>query len=208
MKGILSHYTQLPVLLGILEQKKIVLGSPDNWEDKTDRNILMKYARRKGENIRVMCLTELPEDKYDSILHWKIYAPGISGCRIDFNKDMMIKIAKSHGAEIKEVKYTDYIDRKKTENPQIIPFLKRCPYSPEYEWRIIWTGKENKDFELDISDFLEKKIIWKVKLSAELPKNLAVSLRSFLQKKYKIEANQSWINQDQEWEYRAKKGIT
>jgi hypothetical protein len=120
----------------------------------------------------------------------------------------MIEIAKSHGAEIKKVKYTDYIDRKETENPQTIPFLKRCPYSPEYEWRIVWTGKENKDFELDISDFLEKKIIWKVKLSAELPKNLAKSLRFFLQKKYKIEVSQSWINQDPEWEYRAKKGIT
>ncbi|MDR3000875.1 MAG: DUF2971 domain-containing protein [Fibromonadaceae bacterium] len=205
---ILSHYTQFPVLLNILEYKKIVLGNPENWDDKTDKNIV-EYEKNKYEKktIRALCLTEFTELGYDNILHWKIYAAGKSGCRIDFDKEMLEEVVKSHKAEIGKVKYlnSEALKKKPKNLPKNPLFLKRNSYSAENEWRIVWIDKENKKFELNISKYFKKGIIKCIRLSPDLPEDLAKKLCSFLKKKYKIKFVHSWILQNPNWEREARK---
>ena len=213
--ALLSHYTQLPVLLDILERKRIVLGNPDAWDDKTDANMLKKYAESKNmDNIRLLCLTENPDGMNDNILHWNAYASGKAGCRINFDKKKLLKIAREQGAVLKEI---DYLNSEELENQpdkwrRKLPFLKRSPYAFENEWRVMWLGtlKKDEDFELDISKELSGGLIKSVRLSPELPKSLAKNLRSFLEKRYKkyrIKFVQSWVLQNPDWERTVKKSL-
>jgi len=212
---LLARYTQFPVLLDILERKRIVLGNPDAWDDKTDANILKEYAKRKSVNdIRLLCLTENPDSMKDNILHWNTYASGKSGCRIDFDKRKLLKIAREQGTVLKKIDYLNREELKKLPEKwrRKLPFLKRSPYTFENEWRIMWLGtlKKGEDFELDISKGLSSGLIKSVRLSPELPKNLAKNLRSFLEERYEkygINFVQSWVHQDPEWERLAKKSL-
>ena len=208
---ILSHYTQFPVLLDILEREKIVLGNPASWDDKTDFRILEKYAEAKGKDIKVraLCLTKLPKGISDSVLHWKIYAPGKSGCRIDFDKEILEKIIKQSEATLERVDYlrTEELETQPEKWLKKTLFLKRSPYTYEYEWRILWFGKLNKgkEFELDIPEADFKNLIKRIKLSPALPKSLADSTRAFLEKHFKIKSIHSWLSADPNWERLAEK---
>jgi len=207
---ILSHYTQFPILLDILERKKIVLGNPANWDDKTDFEILKEYANKK--KMRALCLTEFPKGIFDNILHWKIYAPGKSGCRIDFDKKMLKNIIEKHKATLKRITYlsTDELKTKPKKKQGKPPFLKRSPYIYENEWRILWLGELEKDseFELAIPKIDLPNLIKCVRLSPELPESLARNLCAFLKKRYKIKAVHSWISKNPDWERSVKKSLT
>jgi len=207
----LSHYTQFPILLDILLQKRIVFGNPDNWDDKTDSRILKKYADVMEENVGVLCLTEFPEGIYDNILHWKIYAPGKSGCRIDFDREILERIVKQQGATLEKIYYlnTEELESKPEKWYKKPPFLKRSPYTYEHEWRILKFGKLEKDsyFKLDISKCFTK-IIKGIRLSPELPKNVAKNLRPFLESKCKRKCVRSWISENPDWEQRIIKSLT
>jgi len=210
---VLSHYTQFPVLLDILERKKIVLGNPASWDDKTDFGILDEYAKAAGmEDARVLCLTEFPKGISDNILHWKIYAPGKSGCRIDFDKETLENIIKKQGAALKQIDYlsTEELETQPEKWQGKPPFLKRSPYTYEHEWRILWLGslKKDSEFELDIPQRAFSSLIKCVRLSPELPKGLARNTRAFLQKHYKIKSVHSWISQNPDWERTVKKSLT
>jgi len=206
---ILSHYTQFPVLLGILLRKKIVFGNPKYWEDKTDSEILTEYAGAKQKEIRVLCLTEFPNGIRDNILHWKVYAPSKSGCRIDFDKKILKQITKQQNAVLKKVAYisTDELKAKPNKKLANLLFLKRIPYIYENEWRILWKGnlEENSEFELNISKIPLSNLIKCVRLSPELSKNVAESICAFLNKRYKIKTVSSWIFQNPNWKRQAKK---
>lgn len=207
---ILSHYTQFPVLLDILNRQKLVLGNPSAWDDKTDFCILKEYANSR--DVRVLCLTKHPDIAKDNILHWKIYAPGKSGCRIDFDKKLLENAAKEQSATLKKIEYLSSmgLEEQPAKWKGKLPFLKRSPYTFENEWRIIWIGnlKKDCDFELDISKLISKGIIKSIKLSPELPKNLAKNMCSFLKgayKKYGINYAQSWLYRNPDWERTVKK---
>ncbi|MDR2731959.1 MAG: DUF2971 domain-containing protein [Fibromonadaceae bacterium] len=213
MDKILSHYTQFHVLVDILHKKHIVFGNPCNWEDKTDYKILREYAEELGlgdEDIRALCFTELPKKLYDSILHWKIYAPGKAGCRIDFDKNILKNVIEQHGLELKKMDYLNTEDLEK--HPEKWhgkpPFLKRSPYNYEHEWRVLRLGKLKKDdvFELNIENVFSK-IIKCVKLSPDMPRKLAKNLRDFIND-YGIKAEHSWICENPEWERIVKKSLT
>jgi len=190
------------------------LGNPANWSDKTDFRVLDEYAKTMGmKDIRVLCLTEFQKSiQHDNILHWKIYAPSKSGCRIDFDKEMLKKIAKKQGATLKQIDYlsTEELETQPEKWQGKPPFLKRSPYIYENEWRILWLGnlKKDSDFELDISPKAFSSLIKCVRLSPELPKNLARNIRVFLQKYYKIKSVHSWISENPDWERTVKKSLT
>ena len=207
----LSHYTQFPVLIDILERKKIVFGNPAGWDDKTDYQILREYAG-EGKDIRILCLTEFPKGISDNILHWKIYAPGKSGCRIDFDREVFEKVIKRHGVILKQIDYlsTEELETQPKKWKGKPPFLKRSPYVYENECRALWLGnlRKNCDFELDIPQRTFSKLIKCVRLSPYLPKNLAINLRAFLKKHYKIKSVHSWICENPEWERLVKNSLT
>jgi hypothetical protein len=199
MPEILSHYTQLSTLLCILEQKRIVFGNPKYWEDKTDSKTLEEYAKYNKKDIRALCFTEFPEGSYDNILHWKSYASGKSGCRIDFYMEFMEKVIKEHkNVYFEKVDYLS-VGKFKSEaakRKDKLFFLKHNSYASENEWRAVWVGtpEKNKEFELDIAKYFPR-IIKRIRLSPEVPKHI----RFFLKKHFKIESVNSWIFENPEW---------
>jgi len=208
----LSHYTSIPALLYILSKGKIVFGDPDKWEDRTDVKALeyvLKHITSKSKdkniNIRALCLTNFPEDMYDNILHWKIYTPEKAGCRIDFDMKLLEEAVNKSKAKMKEVEYLsskaikEKLKGKSEYSPIDTSFIKHKSYSFENEWRIIWFGKA-KIFRLNISKFLKKGIIKKVKFSSDLPEAVAKNLRSILKKENgKIKFEHSQISSNPSW---------
>jgi len=188
---LLAHYTQIPVLLDVLKRKKLVLSNPENWEDKSDVALLKHYAHK--DNIRVLCFKEL-KGHQDSILHWKAYADGMSGCRIDFDFEKLSQAAKAIKAKLGKVEYFG----PSIQNAIELPFVKRASYAGEQEWRIVWKGKLKTEQELSI----KKGAIDRITFSAKMPRSLFDRIKVFLKDELKVNFNisQSQIFENERWE--------
>jgi hypothetical protein len=193
---LLAYYTQFPVLFDIIKRKKFVLCNYKNWEDKSDVALLKDYAQK--EQVRVLCFKKLSENRQDSIHHWKAYADGMSGCRIDFNFEMLKQAAVAIKATLGEVKYSGVGNLRKGIE---LPFIKRASYEGEQEWRIVWKGNlktENTEKELTIKEGLINRITF----SANMPLSLFNRIKNFLKYKLRVEFDiyQSTIFKNEKWE--------
>ena len=64
----LNRFTTLPILLDLLERKKLTLLNPILWEDKNDSEIILEYKKRKNiKNLFALCFSHNDE----TIHHWK-----------------------------------------------------------------------------------------------------------------------------------------
>ena len=147
-KPYLRRYMQLPQALHMLSQKLLNLGDTRYWEDRSEAALFEKYRLKKDlEGVLALCFTEAPETNH----HWKIYAGGVSGICIEFDKAGLIKAFDrdkrlSHGS----VDYLKIVDAPKY-SPQVDrwPFVKRLPFSDEKEYRVIYNDVDGiKFFEL------------------------------------------------------------
>lgn len=196
----LNRYTTLPVLLDLLERKKLVLLDPKSWEDKNDSEVLLEYKKRKSINkLFVLCFSYGQE----TIHHWKSYSNGISGCCVEFDAKALRKIFK----KIEHLRYgiVKYKKVKDVEAKSIpldeMPFTKRWPYRCEEEFRIIWEGKTKSEFyEIPI----ELNVIKKITISQQMPKQVFITIRNYLKTAFKdpekrinrstLYENKRWIN--------------
>ncbi len=99
----LSRYTKLPVLIDLLIRKKLVLLSPDKWEDRNDAEVMLEYKRRKKlRHLYAICFSEGDE----TIHHWESYSKGSSGCCIEFDREALLsQVKKVKGIQAGLVKY-------------------------------------------------------------------------------------------------------
>jgi hypothetical protein len=134
--------------------------------------------------------------------HWKIYASGMSGVCIEFDKDKLIDaIIALHGVKSKVVSYKWIMDARK-DKPKIsdLPFLKRKPYEDEEEFRIIYSDKSQIMQTYDIS--ITPKFINKITLSPFLPKTLFKSVETAIWNIEKCDALRivrSTLLENEEW---------
>ena len=164
----------------MLKRKRLVLLTPESWEDKNDTEILSVYKERKGVNkLFVLCFSEGDE----TIHHWKAFADGISGCCVEFNQQKLIRLIKrtaerTSGIRYRMVKYKKISELKDGQiNVEEIPFTKRWPYRCEAEFRIIWEGDTAEDFyeiEFDLS------IISKITISQRMPHHVYQTIKNHL----------------------------
>ncbi len=165
----LSRYTDLPSLFHILQEKKLTLLAPSNWEDKNDTEFLLNYKKAyELKSILALCLTSAPETYH----HWKSFASSPSGVRINFKyQELHNCVQKFPNAQMKEV---SYISLNKKENFPLqkkdLPFIKRLPYRHEQEIRLLWESK-NEEREC-ISIPVDLLAIEKIMLSPWLPSAL------------------------------------
>ncbi|MEK7297596.1 MAG: hypothetical protein AAB069_06805, partial [Planctomycetota bacterium] len=196
----LFRYTTLPVLLDLLRRKKIVLLDPSTWEDRNDAEIILEYKKKKKiSKLFAICFSTGEE----TIHHWKTYADGISGCRIDFDGNKLLSKFK----DIDEVQYGKVTYKKTTDLEKMdlkidhIPFLKRWPYRCENEYRVIWEGKTQQEkIEIDI----DLHSINKITISQQMPSDVSDSIKELLHEKFKnpdqkiirstLYENKKWIN--------------
>jgi hypothetical protein len=139
----LRRYTSLPQLLQILQTGTLTLLDPKYWDDKNDATLIEKYCKKqKLKKVLALCFAESSETYH----HWKVYAEGIAGVCIEFNKARLLKAvrAQKKGLRSGSVKYVK-VDKLASYQAKVSdwPFIKRRPYEGEKEFRIIY--EENSD---------------------------------------------------------------
>ena len=100
---ILNRYTNLPIALDILVQRRVTLLSPETWEDRNDAFYLERY--REEKNLRTLvaiCFSARGETFH----HWKVFSSGSSGVCIEFDKNRLLKaFPSSRGFRYGEIEY-------------------------------------------------------------------------------------------------------
>ncbi|MCO6149264.1 hypothetical protein [Flavobacterium sp. NRK1] len=196
----LNRYTTLPILLDMLERKKLTLLNPILWEDRNDAEIILEYKNRKGvDNLFALCFSHNDE----TLHHWKTYSNGPSGCVIEFDaKKLFAILNKIPGLKHGVVDYKKLPEIEKTKvEINAMPFTKRWPYRVEEEYRIIYETNEKMDFfEIDIP----LNIIRKVTISQQMPQQIYNTIKEHLKGTSKnpdgrisrstLYENKRWIN--------------
>ena len=195
----LNRFTTLPILLDILQRKKLTLLNPNLWEDRNDAEIINEYKiRKKITSVFALCFSHDDE----TIHHWKTYANGPSGCVIEFDAEKLFKVLNN----IPGLKHSkvEYKKMNSIRSNQIvvdkIPFTKRWPYRCEEEYRILYETNEKMDFfEIDIP----LETIRTVTISQQMPKQIYNTIKTYLRDSGKNEGrisqstlykNTIWIN--------------
>ncbi len=196
----LRRYMQLPQALHMLSKRFLNLGDTRYWEDRSEAAIFERYRiEKKLKGVLALCFTESPETNH----HWKIYADGVSGVCIEFDKAGLIKEFDRdkrllHGS-VDYVKienadgYRGKIDR--------WPFVKRLPFKDEKEYRVIYNDADGiKIFELGF----DLNHINRIHLSPWILRNVYESVEALIRgipgcsglriSRTTLLENQRWIN--------------
>ena len=142
----LSHYTQLPYLLKILNEKKLKLSDTEGFKDPVDRGWTRSYKEKKGTTkLFIICFTWETE----LINHWQTYAKGKFGCYLSFDAPKLIEAAAQQGIKCGFIRYRKRIASKSPEETpaEEIPFSKAWAYRSEYEYRFVSDEKSYLTFD-------------------------------------------------------------
>ena len=134
----LRRYTSLPQLLQILQTESLTLLDPKNWDDKNDGALIEKYCKKKKlKKVLALCFAESSETYH----HWRVYAEGVAGVCIEFDKDRLLPVLRAQKKCLRygSVKYVQ-VDQLATYQTKVNdwPFIKRLPYQGEKEFRILY----------------------------------------------------------------------
>lgn len=198
----LNRFTTLPILLDLLERKKLTLLDPKLWDDKNDSEIILEYKRRKGlKNLFAVCLSMGDE----TIHHWKTFSNGTSGCLIEFDAKKLFSILGTvPNLRHKKVTYRKLADVEHKDTVihlDDIPFTKRWPYRCEEEYRIIVeSNNEDTFFEIDIP----LDVVRKITISQQMPEPIYKTIKGYLKglrgnpesriSRSTLYENKRWIN--------------
>jgi hypothetical protein len=196
----LNRFTTLPVLLDLLQRKKLVLLDPELWEDRNDSEVIKHYKEKKSINkLFALCFSYGDE----TIHHWKAYSNGSCGCCIEFNAKELFKILeKINNVKHAKVEYKKLQDAEANGVPlDEMPFKKRWPYRCEEEYRIILeTDTGNNFYEIDIN----LDIIQRITISQQMPEQIYQTIKNYLKKakgdpdskisRSTLYENKRWIN--------------
>ena len=198
----LNRFTTLPFLFDMLFRKQLTLLNPDSWEDYNDRITVKAYKNKVNANsIYALCLTY----KSETVHHWNAFANGPSGCCIEFDyqklKALLDKKPNVRHSKSEYIKVSS-ISKYSTANYKDLPFIKRLPFKPENEYRIIATAENTQNPCFDIP--INLNIITKITLSNKLPEISFNSVRSALGKlqpavlskirRSTLYDNSTWVN--------------
>lgn len=172
----LNRFTTLPFLIDMLLRKKLTLLNPAFWEDYNDRETMEVYRKSTGaKSMYALCFTHGGE----TIHHWNAFAAGTAGCYIEFSPERLFLMLKKH-SEVQHgrVQYISVRDIASVA-PQNLPFIKRQPFAPEKEYRIIATTPHEQGpvFELDLDINVIRRITINNKMPAEVFRSLKKSLK-------------------------------
>ncbi|POY35449.1 hypothetical protein C3K47_15425 [Solitalea longa] len=197
----LNRFTTIPFLIDLLKREKLALINPSIWEDYNDRATMEVYRNKsKAQSIYALCLTHQNE----TIHHWNAFANGTAGCCIEFSPEKLFKtLDKLEGVHHGKVQYKRIQDLP-TLNSTLddLPYLKRFPFKPENEYRLIAVSDEPQQATFDID--IDLSIIRKVTISNKVPEVVFKSLKESLMAinpKYKgriyhstLFNNVTWVN--------------
>ncbi|WP_293944715.1 MULTISPECIES: hypothetical protein [unclassified Sphingobacterium] len=199
----LNRFTTLPILLDLLQRKKLTLLNPQLWEDKNDAEVILEYKKRKKvRNLFAICMSHADE----TIHNWKAFSQGSSGCVIEFNAIALFEILDNipnlrHQAVVYR-KLGDIEKKDSIIDIEEMPFTKRWPYRCEEEYRIIAVSNNMNDTFLEIDIPLD--IINKITISQQMPDTIYKTIKDHLKglkgnpesriNRSTLYENKRWIN--------------
>lgn len=197
----INRFTSLPILLDLLQRKKLTLLDPKTWDDRNDAEIILEYKRRKSiKNLFALCFSCNDE----TVHHWKTFAHGPSGCQIEFDAKKLFAVFDRNELKHARVEYKKLLEIEKKDaviDIDRMPFTKRWPYRCEEEYRVIKETNEDGDFyEIDIP----LDIIRRITISQQMPQQIYDTIKGYLKgvtkdpdqkiSKSTLYENQRWIN--------------
>lgn len=145
----LRRYMHLPALIYTLSNQSLTLLNPDSWDDSNDSHYMRVYRRKKKlMTVLAACFSQAEETYH----HWKVFAEGVGGVCVRFDRAPLLRLAKSmEGVRGREVEYLT-LDELESREPTVreLPFLKRFPYENESEYRLIFESSGERFETLDI----------------------------------------------------------
>ena len=171
----LNRFTSIPFLIDLLKRQKLTLLNPRYWEDYNDRETMELYRRNiNAEALYALCFTHGSE----TIHHWNAFAGGTGGCCVEFSPERLFKILDAderivHG----KVEYLSLRSLPKATDHNL-PFVKRQPFAPEKEYRIIaaTNSEQHAFFEIDI----DINTIRRITINNKIPHSVYQSIKESL----------------------------
>jgi hypothetical protein len=198
---ILRRYTALPQLFHMLATKTITLLSPESWDDRNDASYLERYKQRKQlKSVLALCFTAAPEQYH----HWKVFAPGPSGVRIEFDGARLLEqILRAEPTIRPEPVIYKKIGEIRTDRPKRdeLPFIKRYPFRDEMEFRIVY---EDSEAVLQAKDIpFQLSAIRRIVLSPWLPAAMVPTVKKIIRgfdEHSELKVTRTTLVQNDEWQ--------
>lgn len=173
----LNRFTTLPFVIDLLKRRKLSLVNPAFWEDYNDRATVEMYRKiTKANAIYALCLTY----ENETIHHWNAFAGGTAGCCIEISpKKLFASLAKVPEIIHGKAEYLRINDLKsKKLQPHQYPFVKREPFKPENEYRLIAVSEapQQPTFDVDI----DLGIIRRITINNKMPEIIFESTKQNL----------------------------
>jgi hypothetical protein len=173
----LRRYCNLPSLIHLLTTKSLTFLDPESWDDKNDSLFMRLYKEKKElDTLLAVCFSQETETYH----HWSVFASGSSGVCISFRKqELLQELDQYEGIRGQKVSYITLNDLGETpKKVSNLPFMKRAPFKPESEFRVIFEeqGKQRSYLNIDIP----VSCIDRVYLSPWMPRAVADSVNSAL----------------------------
>lgn len=154
--GHFRRYTNISAAIHLLQTQRITLLNPASWDDKNDAHFMAEYKRLRGvETVLAICFAATGETYH----HWRVFSHGADGVCISFDRKRLLGAFKAQaGITMGKMSY----ERVETVAswPELkvaqLPFLKRKPYEPEREYRVVY---ENKAEQIELFD-LPIQLTW------------------------------------------------
>ncbi|MGO8627710.1 hypothetical protein ACC807_14900 [Rhizobium ruizarguesonis] len=145
--GNFRRYTNLAAAIHLLQSRKITLLNPASWDDKNDAHFMAEYKRlRAVESVLAICFAAAPETYH----HWRVFSHGTDGVCISFDRRPLLSaFKKQSGMAMGKMSYerVDTVAGWSELKIAQLPFLKRKPYEPEKEFRVVYESKtEQREF--------------------------------------------------------------
>lgn len=175
----LLRYTELPQLVHMLMHRELTLLDPAYWDDKNDSRYIALYREKCGlKSVLALCFARSAETYH----HWRVFAPGSSGVKIQFDEEKLKDSIQSvTGLKFKDVEYLTIRDLKSQPIAKDrLPFLKRYPFQPENEARLLWESKTEEKSSLAVP--IDLSAITRITLSPWLHPSLTEGVKSLLKR--------------------------
>jgi hypothetical protein len=173
----LRRYTDMAALIFLLQEKTITLLDPESWDDSNDSHYLSVYKEKRGlKSVLALCFTEARETYH----YWRVFAGGSNGVCIKFNRSSLVDALKREsGLRMRAVKYLTIDEMKSmTLNVRDLPFLKRYPFKPECEFRVVYESRSKNVRKLHIP--IPLSCIDKITLSPWMPPDFSSCAKKVL----------------------------
>ena len=175
----LLRYTELPSLIHMLTSRELTLLDPLSWDDKNDSSFITLYREKCGlKSVLALCFARAEETYH----HWRVFAPGTSGVRVQFDEDRLKEsFVAVQGLKFQSVEYLTIKElRDQVVAKERLPFLKRYPFHPEQESRLLWESKTEERASLSVP--IDLSAVSRVTLSPWLHPSLVNGIKALIKR--------------------------